>query len=88
MPYVDSTMISWLDYDAESRSLSVRFHAAPVLYTYSDVPEAVYRELLAAPSKISFLKERIEPHFQIDTQPLAQAGDMPIAARDASLPGG
>jgi hypothetical protein len=75
MPYVDSTMISWLDYDAETRTLSVRFHSAPVLYTYEDVPEEVYEAFLAAPSKNSFLKDEIDPVFHFTVQPLSRAGD-------------
>jgi hypothetical protein len=75
MPYVDSTMISWLDYDAGKRTLSVRFHSAPVLYTYADVPPEVYAALLAAPSKISFLKDEIDPVFRFADQPHARAGE-------------
>ena len=75
MPYVDGTMISWLDYDAQTRTLSVRFHSAPVLYTYDDVPEAVYEALLAAPSKNGFLKDEIDPVFHFTVQPLTQAGE-------------
>ena len=73
MPYVDSTMISWLDYDAETRTLAVRFHSAPVLYSYAEVPPEVYAALLAAPSKISFLKDEIDPVFRFTDQPHARA---------------
>ena len=75
MPYVDSGMISWLDYDAGSRTLSVRCHAAPVLYTYEDVPPETYEAFLAAPSKNSFFKDQIDPHFRLAAQPLERAGD-------------
>ena len=83
MPYVDSTMISWLDYDAEARTLSVRFHAAPVLYSYDDVPPDVYEALLAAPSKNSFLKDEIDPVFRFTVQPLTRAGDVGDAATES-----
>jgi hypothetical protein len=39
MPYVESTMISWVDYDPDKKRLSVRLRTAPVLYTHLDVPE-------------------------------------------------
>ncbi len=76
MPYVDSTMISWLDYDAETRTLSVRFHAAPVLYIYEDVPEETYEAFLAASSKNSFFRDQIDPHFRLAAEPLSRAGDV------------
>lgn len=75
MPYVDSGMISWLDYDAENRTLAVRFHAAPVLYTYEEVPQETYEAFLAAPSKNSFFRDRIDPHFRLAAPPLERAGD-------------
>ncbi len=75
MPYVDSGMISWLDDDAGSRVLEVRFHAAPVLYTCEDVPPETYAAFLAAPSKNSFFRDRIDPHCRLATQPLERAGD-------------
>jgi|GEM_PF-1745425 len=76
MPYVDSGMISWLDYDADTRMLAVRFHASPVLYTYEDVPPETYEAFLAAPSKNSFFRDRIDPHFRLAAQPLQRAGDV------------
>jgi hypothetical protein len=81
MPYVDSGMISWLDYDADSRTLAVRFHAAPVLYSYEDVPPETYEAFLAAPSKNSFFRDRIDPRFRLAAQPLERAGDIgPVSA--------
>lgn len=84
MPYVDSTAISWLDWDADSRVLSVRFNNAPVLYAYAEVPKELYDALLAAPSKNAFLNEKIEPHFRLIAEPLARAGDVEPA--DAASP--
>jgi len=85
MPYVDSGMISWLDYDADSRTLAVRFHAAPVLYTYEDVPAETYEAFLAAPSKNSFFRDQIDPHFRLAAQPLERAGD--VGGMDAAAEG-
>jgi len=76
MPYVDSTAISWLDWDAETGILSVRFNNAPVLYAYADVPRELYEALLAAPAKNAFLNEKIEPHYRLIAEPLARAGDV------------
>lgn len=82
MPYVDSTAISWLDWDPETGNLSVRMRSSPVLYTYADVPEELYKALLEAPSKNVFLNERIEPHYRLIADPLARAGDVPPASAD------
>jgi hypothetical protein len=75
MPYVESDAISWVDYDPSSKSLAVRFRAAPVLYTHFDVPESVYEAFIAADSKNSFYQHKIAPVFHLDTPPLSQAGD-------------
>ncbi len=78
MPYVEATLISWVDYDPAEKSLSVRFRAAPVLYTYPDVPARVYDAFLAAPSKNRFFKQEIAPTYRQVTPPLSQAGEGPV----------
>lgn len=87
MPYVESTMISWVDYDPDTKRLSVRMRAAPVLYTYVDVPEQVYRTFLAADSMNSFYQLQIVPAFRLETQPLNRAGDgSPPPSEETSPP--
>lgn len=79
MPYVDSTLVSWVDYDPETRTLAVRFRAAPVLYSHVGVPAEVYDAFLAAESKNSFYQEKIARVFRLEAPPLSRAGDGAIA---------
>lgn len=74
MPYVDSTLISWVDYDPATRNLAVRLRSAPVLYTHVDVPEDVYQAFIAAESKNSFYHERIATSFRLQAPSLSRAG--------------
>jgi hypothetical protein len=69
MPYVDSTTISWVDYDPAARTLDIRFHASPVVYSYADVPESVYRALLEAPAKRAYYREHIESVYALQEAP-------------------
>jgi hypothetical protein len=69
MPYVDSTTISWVDYDPETRTLRIRFHASPVVYTYEGVPEPVYRSLLEAPAKRAYYRAHIESVYALHEAP-------------------
>ncbi len=86
MPYVESTMISWVDYDTDSKRLSVRLRTAPVLYTHLDVPEKVYRAFLAAESKNSFYRETIASAFRVEAPALSLAGDGALSMSDTSPP--
>ena len=58
MPAVESRAIRTGDYDAESRTLFVRFIDGD-LCAYFDVPEPEYEALLAAESKGRFFAERV-----------------------------
>jgi hypothetical protein len=49
-------------YDAEARVLEIEFDSGTV-YQYLGVPESVYRELLAAPSKGSYFDGRIRYQY-------------------------
>ncbi|ULG72976.1 KTSC domain-containing protein [Macrococcus brunensis] len=51
---VASSNIASIGYDALSRELYVRFHYGKT-YIYSNVPENVYRNLMSAGSKGSYL---------------------------------
>lgn len=59
--YVDSSNIEAVCYMADSnpRELQVRFLNGST-YSYSDVPQEIYEELLNAPSKGSFLNRMIK----------------------------
>ncbi|HWE46488.1 MAG TPA: KTSC domain-containing protein [Caulobacteraceae bacterium] len=57
-----STAIRAIDYDAPAHELTVGFVSGSV-YVYEDVPERVYRDFRAAPSKGRFFASEIRPRF-------------------------
>lgn len=62
MPFVDSSAVERVDYTAASRTLDI-WYSGGGQYRYLDVPQALYEELLAAPSIGAFVNQRIKPHF-------------------------
>jgi hypothetical protein len=50
MPKVDSSMMTYVEYDKAARELLILFTSGKA-YTYFDVPQQVYRDLLKAESK-------------------------------------
>ena len=63
MPAVDSRAILSVDYDAESRTLFVRFRESGELYAYFEAPEAEYEAFLEAESKGRFFAERVRDRY-------------------------
>ncbi len=59
MNYVDSSNIEQIGYDGDAQELHVRFLSG-ALYVYSDVPQVVFDELMAAPSKGSHLNRVVK----------------------------
>jgi len=59
---VDSSAISSVGYDEKSSVLEVEF-ASGAVYDYLKVPEKVYRDLLRAPSKGSFVSRRVRDRY-------------------------
>ena len=59
---VMSSDLSSVGYDAASRTLYVRFHKGGT-YSYSNVPEGVYRGLMNAPSKGRYFRENIRTTY-------------------------
>ncbi len=59
---VDSRGLREVGYDPQSRELEVQFRDRKV-YRYSEVPEEVYRRLLAADSKGRFFNEQIKERY-------------------------
>jgi hypothetical protein len=57
--YVDSSNIEAVCYLEDSRELQVRFINGST-YSYSDVPQEIYEELINAPSKGSYLNRMIK----------------------------
>jgi KTSC domain-containing protein len=60
--HVTSSAISSVGYDDRSSVLEVEF-ASGAVYDYLDVPEKVYRALLKAPSKGSFVSRRVRDRY-------------------------
>ncbi|MBP0495594.1 KTSC domain-containing protein [Roseomonas indoligenes] len=63
MPYVSSSAISRIEYDAATRRLDVWFTSGGDAYSHYRVPEAVYRAFLAAAPKGSYYADHVKPHY-------------------------
>jgi hypothetical protein len=60
---VSSSAISSVGYDERSAVLEVEFNSGAV-YDYLKVPKKVYRALLKAPSKGSFVSRRVRDRYE------------------------
>ena len=60
--HVSSSAISSVGYDDRSSVLEVEFRSGAV-YNYLNVPKKVYRALLNAPSKGSFVSRRVRDRY-------------------------
>lgn len=60
--HISSSAISSVGYDERSAVLEVEFRSGAV-YDYFKVPEKVYRDLLKAPSKGSFVSRRVRDRY-------------------------
>jgi uncharacterized protein YqiB (DUF1249 family) len=60
--HVSSSAISSVGYDDRSSTLEVEFSSGAV-YDYLNVPKRVYRDLLKAPSKGSFVSRRVRDRY-------------------------
>ena len=63
MIFVDSKNIEAIGYDAETMQLHVRFLKSGETYIYFNVEPWLFEEFKAAPSKGTFLNERIKKNF-------------------------
>lgn len=60
--HVDSSAISSVGYDERSSVLEVEFSSGTV-YDYYNVPPRIYRDLLKASSKGSFVSRRVRDRY-------------------------
>lgn len=60
--FIDSSTLQTVGYEVASGILEVEFKNGK-LYQYYEVPELVYRQLLAADSAGRFLNTRIKPMY-------------------------
>jgi two-component system cell cycle response regulator DivK len=68
MPKVDSSAVDRVEHDSDSGTLQIWYKGGD-LYTYFDVPGAVYEELLAAPSIGAFVNAEIKPNYRFELEP-------------------
>ena len=62
---VASSSIRSIGYDAETKILEIEFRRGGT-YRYHDVPELVYRRLMASPSKGAFFNSSIAERFRAE----------------------
>jgi hypothetical protein len=62
---VQSTVLAAVGYDAAKRFLEIEFHSGAI-YRYLEVPEEIYRRLLAAESKGHFFGANIRDKFRCE----------------------
>ena len=60
---VDPTGVVSVGYDDWTKTLEIEYVGGAV-YDYAQVPEVLYRDLLAAPSKAQFVNLYIKPYFE------------------------
>jgi len=61
---VEPSAVEAVGYDAEGHELWIRYTGGHVyVYVYAEVPEAVYRKLLDADSKGTFVNREIKPTY-------------------------
>ncbi|QPQ54876.1 KTSC domain-containing protein [Allosphingosinicella flava] len=68
MPRVQSSSVERVDYTPESRTLDIWYTDAG-RYSYSNVPESVYRALLAAPSIGRFVNAQVKDRYAFTPTP-------------------
>ncbi len=59
MPALNSSALSWVDYDPDTEELTITFTNGRS-YAHQGVPEQVYQDLLSAPSAGSYYSSRIK----------------------------
>ena len=67
MLYVDSSNIEAIGYDDDAQELHVQFLSSGY-YIYHEVPRQIFDDLLAAPSKGSFLNREVKGVYQFIKQ--------------------
>ncbi|MGD1842320.1 MAG: KTSC domain-containing protein [Thermonemataceae bacterium] len=63
---VNSTMVASLGYDEATQTLEVEFVSNAEIYQYKAVPKEVFLDLLSAPSKGKYMRQRIMDHYETE----------------------
>lgn len=64
MRSVDSSLLDKVGYDSATKTLVVQMVNSSDIYTYVDVPQTVYDELLASDSKGTFFVDNIKGKYE------------------------
>lgn len=64
MPYLNSSAIARVKYDAYSQVLQIWFRGGGHAYSYYGVPDNIYRGLITAPSAGRFYDQNIKDHYR------------------------
>jgi hypothetical protein len=64
MLFVDSSNVEAVGCDADAQELHIRFLKSGQIYVYYAVEEWIFRELMQADSKGTFVNTRIKAHYQ------------------------
>ena len=68
MTFVESSNIEAIGYDKDNQELHVRFLKTGQTYTYHNVEEWVFAEMMQADSKGNFLNERIKGVYEFSRE--------------------
>ena len=63
MPYVNSSAIRRIEYEALTHRLNVWFTSGGGAYSHYGLPEPVYRAFLAASSKGTYYADHVKPYY-------------------------
>ena len=66
MTSVESSLLDKVGYDPETKTLVIQMNNSSDRYVYSDVPPAVFKNLMDAPSKGSFYVKKIKGQYPVD----------------------
>lgn len=66
MQYVQSSNVECVGYDPDVMELHVRFLGGPTIYVYLNVPQQVFDEMMAAPSKGSYLHQCVKDIYPFE----------------------
>ena len=66
MTAVQSSLLNKVGYDPEAKVLVIQMNNSSDRYFYSDVPPAVYKDLMGASSKGSFYVKKIKGKYAVE----------------------
>jgi lysyl-tRNA synthetase class 2 len=72
MPSVDSSALSHISYNRDTRVLRAIFRDSGRVYIYQDVPPDIYAKLLASPSIGTYFNSHIRDQFPFQELPPVQ----------------